>query len=124
MLVITGNLNRDALIKRLEEALAIVDRLQVYKTESVDLADSPAAADYRARGGDAILFASSSSAEFFAAQAAALTLEPGAKKPLAGSIGPQTSATMKAAGIKVDFKAEKPGFDELVEALVKKIGHP
>ena len=38
VLVITGNLNRDTLVTKLEEARAIVDQLQVYRTEPVDLA--------------------------------------------------------------------------------------
>ena len=120
VLVITGNLNRDTLVVKLEEARAIVDQLQVYKTEPVDLQGSAVAADFRSQGADAILFASSSSAQSFAAQAA-LKLAPGAKKPVAGSIGPQTSAAMKTAGIKVDFEAATPGLDELVSALVKKL---
>ena len=37
VLVITGNLNREILVKKLEEARAIVDQLQVYKTETNDL---------------------------------------------------------------------------------------
>lgn len=122
VLVITGNLNRDTLVQKLEEARAIVDCLQVYKTEKIDLAGSAAAADFRARGADAILFASSSSAESFADQAAALSLGPDAKRPLAGSIGPMTSATLRKCGIAVDFEAGKPGFEGLIEALVKKIG--
>ncbi|HEY3755807.1 MAG TPA: uroporphyrinogen-III synthase [Opitutaceae bacterium] len=122
VLVITGNLNRDELVEKLEGARAIVDRFQVYKTESVDLTNDPAAAEFRARGADAILFASSSSAEFFAAQSNVLALAPGATKPLAGSIGPQTSATMKRVGIAVDFAAVTPGLDELIAALAKKLG--
>ena len=121
LLVVTGNLNRDVLVTKLEEARAIVDRLQVYKTEKTDLAVEPAAADFRARGADAILFASSSAVQSFVDQAAALKLAPGAKRPLAGSIGPQTSATMKAAGIPVDFEAKTPGLDALVDALAKKL---
>ena len=42
-------------MKKLEDARAIVDRLQVYKTEKTNLSDEPAAADFRARGADAIL---------------------------------------------------------------------
>ena len=76
ILVITGNLNRDTLVTKLEEARAIVDRLQVYKTEKIDVAGLPTAADFRARGADAVLFASSSSAESFAEQAAALKWTP------------------------------------------------
>jgi uroporphyrinogen-III synthase len=121
VLVVTGNLNRDVLIKKLEEARAIVDRLQVYKTEKTDLTADPAAADFRARGADAVLFASSSAVQSFVDQAAALKLARDAKRPLAGSIGPQTSETMKKVGMPVDFVASSPSLDSLVEALVKKL---
>src|SRR5581483_10054338 len=121
MLVVTGNLNRDTLVKKLEEARAIVDCFPVYQTEKTDLSADPAAEDFRARGADAILFASSSAVESFVAQAGALALAPGAKRPLAGSIGPQTSEAMKKAGMPVDFAAKTPGLDALIEALVKKL---
>ena len=121
VLVITGNRNRDTLVHKLEEARAIVDRLQVYKTESVDLASQTAASDFRERGADAVLFASSSSAQSFFDQRASLSLAPGAKRPLFGSIGPQTSETMRKCGIKIDFEAAKPGLDELIEALATKL---
>jgi len=123
VLVITGNLNRDTLVTKLEEARAIVDRLQVYKTEKIEVAGLPAAVDFRARGADAILFASSSSAQSFSDQRAALELAPGAKRPVAGSMGPQTSATMKKCGLTVDFEARPPGFDELIDALVKRLNN-
>ncbi len=58
----------------------------------------------------------------FADQAAALKLAKAAKRPLAGSIGPQTSETMKKLGVPIDFTAKTPGLDSLVEALVKKLG--
>lgn len=121
VLVITGNLNRDTLVKKLEEGRAIVDRLQVYKTEKTDLTGEPAAADFRARGADAILFASSSAVQSFADQAAALKLEKDATRPLAGSIGPQTSETMKKVGMPIAFEAKTPSLDALVEALVKRL---
>jgi uroporphyrinogen-III synthase len=121
VLVISGNLNREDLVEKLEEARAIVDRLQVYKTEKTDLSDDPAAADFRARGADAILFASSSAVQSFVDQAAALKLVKDAKRPLAGSIGPQTSETMKTVGMPIDFIAKTPSLDALVEALVKKL---
>ncbi len=121
VLVITGNLNRDILVTKLEAAFAIVDCLQVYKTERTDLTADPAAADFRARGADAILFASSSAAQSFADQAAALKLAKAATRPLAGSIGSQTSETMKKVGIPIDFTAKTPSLDALVEALVKKL---
>lgn len=121
LLVITGNLNRDALVQKLEEARAIVDQLQVYKTETTDLSSEPVAADFRARGADAILFASSSAVQSFVDQAGALKLAKDAKRPLAGSIGPQTSETMKKVGMPIDFAAKTPSLDALVEALVKKL---
>jgi uroporphyrinogen-III synthase len=121
VLVVAGNLNRESLVKKLEAARAIVDCLQVYRTEKTDLMEDPAAADFRARGADAILFASSSAAQSFVDQAAALKLAKGAARPLAGSIGPQTSETMKRTGIPVDFVAKTPRLDSLVEALVKKL---
>jgi uroporphyrinogen-III synthase len=123
VLLVTGNLNRDTLTKKLEEARAIVDRLQVYKTEKTELKNDPAAADFRARGADAILFASSSAVQSFVDQAAALKLAKDAKRPLAGSIGPQTSETMKKVGMPIDFEAASPSLDALVEALVKKLNH-
>jgi uroporphyrinogen-III synthase len=122
VLVITGNLNRDVLVKKLEEARAIVDQLQVYRTEKTDLAADVVAADFRARGADAILFASSSAVQSFTDQAAALKLAPDAKRPLAGSIGPQTTETMKKVGMPIAFEAKTPSLDSLVEALVRKLG--
>jgi uroporphyrinogen-III synthase len=121
LLVITGNLNRDDLVKKLEDARAIVDRLQVYQTVKTDLSAEPAAQDFRRRGADAILFASSSAVQSFVDQAAALKLEPDAQRPLAGSIGPQTTETMKKAGVPIDFEAKTPSLDALVEAAVKKL---
>jgi uroporphyrinogen-III synthase len=122
VLLITGNLNRDHLVRKLEAARAIVDRLQVYRTEKTDLTHDPAAADFRARGADAVLFASSSAVQSFVDQAAALKLDPAAKKPLAGSIGPQTSETMKQAGLPIAFEAKTPSLDALIEALIAKLG--
>ncbi len=122
VLVITGNLNRDVLVRKLEAAQAIVDCLQVYKTEPVDLTGSAVAADFRARGADAVLFASSSSVDSYVAQGDALKLAAGARRPLFGSIGPQTSSSLKQSRLAIDFEAPTPGFDGLVSALVAKVG--
>jgi uroporphyrinogen III methyltransferase/synthase len=121
ILVVTGNQNRDTLLKKLEDARAIVDQMPIYKTEKTDLSVDVTADDFRQRGADAILFASSSAVQSFVDQAAALRLADGAKRPLAGSIGPQTSETMKKSGMPIDFTAKEPGLDSLVEALVKKL---
>lgn len=121
VLVVTGNLNRDVLVTKLEAAQAIVDCLQVYRTDKTDLSAEPAAADFRLHGADAILFASSSAVQSFVDQAAALKLRPEAKRPLAGSIGPLTSEAMKRVGMPLDFEAKTASLDSLVEALVKKL---
>jgi len=55
-------------------------------------------------------------------RARSLTLAKDAKRPLAGSIGPQTSETMKQCGLPIDFIAKTPSLDSLIEALVKKLG--
>jgi uroporphyrinogen-III synthase len=117
---VTGNRNREALIEKLEEARAIVDRLPVYKTEETDLAAHPVAGDFRARGADAILFASPSAVQSFVDQAAALKLGARAKRPLAGSIGPTTTATMQQLGLPVDFEAAEPTLDAFVAAYLGK----
>jgi uroporphyrinogen-III synthase len=121
MLVVTGSLNRDDLVEKLTAARAIVDTLQVYKTEQTDLSEDPVAADFRARGADAVLFASSSAVQSFVDQAASLKLGKNAVQPLAGSIGPQTSDTMKKVGLPIGFTAKTPSLDSLVEVLVKKL---
>jgi uroporphyrinogen-III synthase len=123
VLVITGNLNRDTLVTKLEEARAIVDQLQVYKTDRAEVAGLPVAADFRAKGADAILFASSSAVFSYAAQLSSIQPLAGAQRPLMGSIGPQTSEALKQSGFEVDFAAKEPGLDELVAALVKRLSN-
>ena len=123
VIVVTGNLNRDTLVKRLQdEGQAIVDRLPLYRTEKVPLANHPAVDRFREVGADAVLFASSSAVEAFAAQAGDLALSQNARRPLAGSMGPQTSASMKKYGLSVEFEAARPGIDELIDALVERLG--
>ena len=121
VLVVTGNRNREVVVEKLNEARAIVDQLPVYRTEETDLSTDPAAADFRAKGADAILFASPSAVQSFFDQAPALKLAAKARKPLAGSIGPTTTAAMKQLGLPVDFEAAEPSLDALVAALLKKL---
>ncbi len=118
LLLITGNLNRETLEQRLEEARAIVDKLQVYKTEQGDLANDPAADIFRNHGADAVLFASSSAVDSYVTQVEALKLAKGARKPLLGSIGHLTSETLRANGLAADFEATTPSLDALIDALV------
>lgn len=121
VLVVTGNLNRETLVDRLNEARAIVDRLPLYKTGGTDLVADPVAADFRQHGADAILFASPSAAQSFFDQTAALKLGAGAKRPLAGSIGTTTTAAMKQLGLPVDFEAAEASLDGLVAALIQSL---
>jgi uroporphyrinogen-III synthase len=121
VLVVTGNLNREILVQKLEEARAIVDCLPVYKTEETDLATDPVAGDFRTHGADAIFFASPSAVQSFFDQAPALKLAAKARRPLAGSIGSTTTATMKQLGLPVDFEATQPNLDSLVESLIPKL---
>jgi uroporphyrinogen III methyltransferase/synthase len=121
VIVVTGNLNRDKLIKKLEAGRAIVDRLQIYKTEKTDLTDDPVADDFRQHGADAILFASSSSAESYHSQGDSLKLAAAARKPLVGSIGAQTSESLEELGMKPDFIAARPSLDALLEALIARL---
>jgi uroporphyrinogen-III synthase len=65
-----------------------------------------------------VLFASSSAVEAFRAQAKQLQLAPDARRPVVGSMGPQTSATLRAAGLAPGFEAKSPGLDGLIDALV------
>jgi uroporphyrinogen III methyltransferase / synthase len=122
VLVITGNLNRDTLVKRLEAAGAIVDTFQVYENVRADLTANLAADEFRHEGADAVLFASSSAVQAFAAQAATLQTAAGARRPLAGSIGPRTSEAVRKAGLRVDFEAKASTVDALIAALVEKLG--
>lgn len=121
VLVVTGNQNRESLLQILGDERAIVDCLPVYKTEETDLATNPVAGDFRAQGADAIFFASPSAAQSFFDQAAALKLTAKARRPLAGSIGPSTTATMKQLGLPVDFEATEATLESLVTALLKKL---
>jgi len=121
VLVITGNLNRDTLVKKLQTARAIVDTFQVYENVRTDLAGSAAADDFRQFGADAVLFASSSAVQAFAAQAGLLQPSAGVKRLLAGSIGPRTTEAMRKAGIPVAFEAKESTIDALVDALVERL---
>ncbi len=122
ILVVTGNRNRDALLKRLGEERAIVDTLRVYRSETTDLSKHPAAGDFRERGADALVFASASAVTAFGEQAAHLALKKGAKVPLLCSFGPVTSRRMAEAKIPVAVEASTPGVDAMAEALVAKLG--
>ncbi len=122
ILVVAGNLGRDTLIDRLEEARAIVDRFEVYKTEATDLSEHPASKMFREQGADGILFTSSSGVRSFVDQAKFLQLEKDALRPKTLSIGKITSAAMKELGLPVDLQAKEASLDSLVEGVVNRFG--
>lgn len=121
ILVVTGNRNRETLVEGLHEARAIVDQLPLYRTEETDLSADPAAEDFRQRGADALLFASPSAVQSFFDQAAALRLGKQARRPLAGSIGPTTTAAMKQLGLPVDFEAAEASLDSFIAGLLPRL---
>jgi uroporphyrinogen III methyltransferase/synthase len=95
-----------------------VDVLAVYRTEPVP--PDPEVLE-RVRGGriDAITFTSSSTVDNFCD---AVGLVPADAPPHVVSIGPVTSASARARGLRVDAQAEPHTIDGLVEALVRVLG--
>ena len=122
VLVVAGNLGRETLYRRLDEARAIVDKFVVYKTEPTDLSDHPSAKMFREQGADAIIFTSSSGVKSFVDQVGSLKLEEGALHPKTISIGPITSASMQQQGMPVDLQAKEASLDSLVEGIIKRFG--
>lgn len=122
VLVVTGNRNRDALVKTLEENRAIVDIMPVYETQQNDVSGTPDAAVFRREGADAIVFASPSAVDSFIAQAKELRVDKGGKHPIACAIGPVTASALRKAGIPVALEAPLHTMEGLVEALLEKIG--
>lgn len=121
VLLVTGNRNREVLRQKLEQGRAIVDELEVYQTQLADLSEHPAAEDFRQHGADWITFTSASTAESFAQQAAALQTGPEARTPKTLSIGPQTSARMKALGLPVHAEASEHNLDGLIACLIGQV---
>jgi len=120
VLVVTGNQNREALVKRLEtEGRAIVDTLPLYKTKKTNLLANEAAERFRKEGADAILFTSSSTVNSFIDQNAAFKLEEGARHPVLGSIGPMTSKTLTEKKLPIGFEAPVSSLEHFIEAAVK-----
>ncbi|MCH6256143.1 uroporphyrinogen-III C-methyltransferase [Puniceicoccaceae bacterium K14] len=122
VLIVSGNLGRDSLIAKLDEARAIVDKFEVYKTEANDLSENPDAKRFREQGADAIIFTSSSGVTSFMNQAKDLALGADAIRPKTASIGPITSAMMKQQHMPVDFEAKEASLESLVERIVENLG--
>ena len=122
VLVVTGNRNREVLVKLLEEiGRAIVDVMPLYETDYADVEKAPALDYYRSHGADVIVFTSSSTVDSFAEQEDVLTLREGARKPIHCSIGPITSESLKDNGLSVDLESPKSSLESVVETLVKNL---
>jgi len=122
ILVITGSRNREDLPTRLEkEALAIVDCLQVYRTDFTDLSKHAATEKFRSLGADAIAFTSASTVESIIHQAKHLVLAPGARRPLSCAIGPLTAAALREHKMPVDVEAPEHSLDGLVQSVQRKL---
>jgi uroporphyrinogen III methyltransferase/synthase len=122
VLVVTGNRNREVLVKLLEEiGRAIVDVMPLYETDYADAEKLPTLDYYRTHGADAIVFTSSSTVDSFAEQEDVLTLREGARKPIHCSIGPITSESLKDNGLSVDLESPKSSLESVVETLVENL---
>jgi uroporphyrinogen III methyltransferase / synthase len=122
VLVVTGNRNREVLVKLLEEVgRAIVDVMPLYETDYADVEKAPALDYYRSHGADAIVFTSSSTVDSYSEQEDVLTLREGARKPIHCSIGPLTSESLNENGLSVDLEASKSSLEAVVETLVKNL---
>lgn len=122
VLVVAGSRNRDALVVTLEKGQAIVDTFVVYQSADTDLTGNAEARRFTELGADAILFASSSTAENFMRQAAHLALKPDARRPKTVSIGTQTSQKMRALGLPVDAEAKTASIAAMVDATIRLVG--
>ena len=103
-LVARAEEGRDVLIDALRERGTDVEVLALYRTVAEPIDDAPAAADY-------VTFTSASSVRHFLAAA-------GEVRARMVSIGPATSAELRAHGIEPDVEATTHTPDGLVEALL------
>ena len=111
VLIVRAREGRDVLRDALGEEGAQVDVLPVYET----VADRLDGATLEAAGGaDYLTFTSASTVRFFVEAAGADALAG----PRIGSIGPATSAELRAHGTEPDFEAEPHTPDGLVAALI------
>ena len=110
--------NRE-LPEALEELGAIVDDIAIYKT--VPETEDPAGASARllAEGADWVTFTSSSTVEHFHARFDLPKLVKQFPQLKLASIGPETSKTIAALGLKPALEAKEHTTDGLIAALLK-----
>jgi uroporphyrinogen III methyltransferase/synthase len=111
-LIARGAEGRDVLPDALRERGADVDVLALYETVAVPLDEVTREA---AAGSDYVLFTSGSSVRHFVAAAGASALAG----PRLASIGPATSAELRAHGAEPDLEADPHTPDGLVDALLR-----
>jgi uroporphyrinogen III methyltransferase/synthase len=111
-LIARGAEGRDVLPDALRERGADVDVLALYETVAVPLDEVTREA---AAGSDYVLFTSGSSVRHFVAAAGASALAG----PRLTSIGPATSAELRAHGAEPDLEADPHTPDGLVDALLR-----
>ncbi len=118
MLLVRPESTREVVAQELTKLGAIVDEAIAYRT--VPETDDDAQPERRAalarlknEGADMVTFASSSAAENFLALK--VPLPPGVR---VASLGPVTSQTLRAAGIKVDVESPSAGLDAFADAIL------
>ena len=118
MLLVRPESTREVVASQLTKLGAIVDEAIAYRTvpETDDEARperSVALARLKSEGADMVTFASSSAAENFLALK--VPLPSGAR---VASLGPVTTQTLRAAGIKVDVESPSAGLDAFAQAIL------
>ena len=120
VLVVTGNLNREILVRKLEEeGEAIVDTLQVYETYHPQVEESPDL-DWVAREGiDYVVFTSSSTVEHYTRNRIRIEKDGSRSSPRYVSMGPITSSALLQEGIADFIEAEESSLEAVVDAIEK-----
>lgn len=106
---------RAVLVEGLHRLGAVVDEVPAYRTVE-DQGLGPAVEAALKEGLDWVTFTSSSTVHNFLSRVDLTALRK--RKPLIASIGPVTSATIKAAGLDVDVEAAEYTIEALVDAIV------
>ncbi|MBV9126829.1 MAG: uroporphyrinogen-III C-methyltransferase [Verrucomicrobia bacterium] len=116
ILLVRPETTREVLAAALTKKGAIVDEAIGYRTVPATAAEDRTGATerFRQEGADLVTFASSSAVENFLALG--LPLAPELKF---ASLGPITSATMRARGLRVDVESSKANLDALVAAICR-----
>ncbi len=120
VLVVTGNLNREVLVRRLEEeGEAIVDTLQVYETFYPPVEEAPDLDWVSREGLDYVVFTSSSTVEHYQRHRTRFECASGHGLPRAVSMGPITTGALIEAGVSSPVEAEKSTLEAIVEAILQ-----